>query len=142
MAARARRTSRPSEVFLSHSHRDHGVLLKIVGELRRHGIRVWYSEHHVGAAAEWIDQIGRALARCDWFILLVTPSALRSKWVDREFKAALTDDRYDQRIIPLVAKECDHRRMTWPIAGVQFIPFKGRSFEEAIRELLRVWGIG
>jgi hypothetical protein len=36
-------------------------------------LELLYAPHAVVAAAQWHDEIGRALARCDWFIVLLTP---------------------------------------------------------------------
>jgi hypothetical protein len=136
------RSSHPAEVFLSHSHHDQKLLLRVAGELRRHGVSVWYSQHGIVGAQKWISEIGKALGRCDWFIVLLTPNAVKSVWVEREVTMALTDHRrYNGRIIPVLARKCRQPQFMWPLAGVQMISFTLRRFEDGIRDLLRVWGI-
>jgi hypothetical protein len=142
MPGSARGSSHPTEVFLSHSHRDQDLLSRVVGELRRHDVSVWHSQHNILGAQKWITEIGQALARCDWFIVLLTPNAMKSVWVEREVAAALTDNRrYDGRIIPLLGRKCDHRPLTWALAGVQMVSLAPRRFENGIRDLLHIWGI-
>src|SRR4051794_37373988 len=70
----------PSEVFLSHSHHDKRLTIRIAEELRLHGIPAWDSERHLVGAQQWLDQIGLALRRCDWFVVVLTPEAVDSMW--------------------------------------------------------------
>lgn len=71
----------PNEVFLSHSSRDVQFVEELVGALRRHGIPVWYSRTNIRGAQMWHDEIGAALRRCDWFVLVLSPGAVGSPWV-------------------------------------------------------------
>jgi hypothetical protein len=129
----------PTEVFLSHSHHDKRLTVRIASELRRHGIAVWYSEKHIAGAQRWVDEIGLALKRCDWFVVVLTPEAVASMWVKREVTAALMDGKYNDRIVPLFAKDCDYEQLGWPLTALQTISL--RAFKPAIAELLRIWGV-
>jgi len=142
MATRRKAASKPQapvEVFLSHSHHDERLTVRIAEKLRGHGIAVWYSKRHIVGAQQWIDQIGLALKRCDWFVVVLTPDAVDSMWVKRELGAALIDRKYSGRIVPLLAKDCDYERLAWPLTALQTISL--RPFARGITELLRVWGI-
>lgn len=142
MGSRKKKSTRvlPREVFLSHSHKDKAFTAKLAEELRRHGIAAWYSERNIAGAQQWLDEIGAALERCDWFIVILTPDAVKSKWVKREISDALMDDRYNERIVPLLVKACKVRQLAWPLATLQIIPFQ--AFKRGLTELLRIWGIG
>ena len=61
----------PKEVFLSHSSLDWEFAEKIVELLRRHGVPVWYGPSSIRGAQQWIDEVGDALERCDWFVILI-----------------------------------------------------------------------
>ena len=111
-----KQSRRPSEVFLSHAHQDVLLTTKLAETLRQHGVTVWYSERHIKGAQQWLDEIGAALDRCDWFIVLLTPSAVESKWVKRELTYALNEDRYEGRVIPLLAKKCNYKLLAWPLS--------------------------
>src|ERR1700675_3244814 len=104
---RRRRSTMPAEVFLSHSSKDEKALLKLADVLRAHGVPVWFSEKHIRAAKQWHDEIGKALKRCDWFCVLLTPDSVKSKWVKRELLYALQDDRYEDRVVPVLLRHCD-----------------------------------
>jgi len=142
MSTRQRAFSKPPipvEVFLSHSHHDERLTVRIADELRGHGVAVWYSEKHIAGAQQWIDQIGLALKRCDWFVVVLTPEAVDSMWVKRELGAALNNRKYSGRIVPLLAKSCDYEALAWPLTTLQTVSL--RPFAKGITELLRIWGI-
>jgi TIR domain len=139
MAARKKPASVPKEVFLSHSHKDKKALLRLAEELRRHGVRVWFSERGITGAQQWLDEIGAALKRCDSFIVLLTPAAVASEWVKHEVTFALGAPRYRGRLIPILLKDCDYEDLAWPLANLQIIGFP--HFTRGVEELLRVWGL-
>src|SRR5437588_472308 len=96
------------EAFLSHASQDDAKARRLRKVLIDHGVSVWFSPHHIMGAEQWQDEIGKALARCDWFIVALTPAAVRSMWVKRELQYALSQERYQERIIPLLFKKCDY----------------------------------
>jgi hypothetical protein len=133
-----RRVCRPREVFLSHSSRDRRVAMRIADLLRRHGIPVWFSRTHLRGAQQWHDEIGVALNRCDWFIVLLSPSAMGSRWVKYELLFALDSDRYENKVLPLKIDPCDPAQLSWTLKNFQIVDFT-RSFAKGSRALLRTW---
>jgi hypothetical protein len=130
----------PKEAFLSHSSKDHAFADRLVQVLRNHGIRVWFSPRHLVPAQRWHREIGRALARCDWFIVVLSRKAVKSEWVERELTYALSHRRYRSRILPLLKEPCRFERLSWTLGGLQRVSFQS-SFERGCRDLLRVWGV-
>jgi hypothetical protein len=126
------------EVFLSHASQDHAKAKRLRKILVANGVPVWFSPHHIRGAQQWQDEIGEALARCDWFIILLTPSAVKSMWVKRELNYALIEKRYEERIIPLLFKECNHRKLSWVLPQFQWIDFT-TEYSVACEKLLRTW---
>lgn len=131
----------PNEVFVSHSSVDRQFVNGLVDVLRRHGIPVWYSETNIQGAQQWHDEIGAALRRCDWFVLVLSPDAVASKWVKRELLYSLLQDRFEGRIAPLLHRPCTPNDLSWTLSQMQMIDFS-HSFDDGCRDLLRVWGIG
>nr|WP_304307720.1 TIR domain-containing protein [Pseudacidovorax intermedius] len=76
-----------------HAHDDAEFAMRVVKTLREHGIRVWYAPHEILGAQQWHDEIGSALVRCDWFVVLLSPRSVQSKWVKLELLYALTSKR-------------------------------------------------
>ena len=131
----------PHEAFLSHSSLDHDFVTGLADALRRHGVPVWYSRTNIMGAQQWHDEIGAALRRCDWFLLVLSPNAVASMWVKRELIFALQQNRFENRIVPLLWQACDFDRLSWVLPSFQIIDFQ-RTFEDGCRDLLRLWGLG
>jgi len=131
---------KPREVFLSHASADRVVAERLVACLERHRIKVWYSKKSLKGAQAWHDEIGRALARCDWLVVLLTPAAVRSEWVKREVTHALIEKRYRQRIIPVLVRPCKHKRLSWTLSSMQMVDLR-RNFEIGASSLLQVWNV-
>ncbi len=131
----------PKEIFLSHSTLDEPFVASISEVLRRHGIPVWYSRTNILGAQQWHDEIGAALKRCDWLALVLSPHSVESMWVKRELLFALQQNRFENRIVPLLYQPCDYERLSWTLSSFQIINFT-RTFDEGCRDLMRTWGLG
>jgi hypothetical protein len=131
----------PNEVFISHSNLDQSFVTSLVEVMRRHGIPTWHSQTNIIGAQHWHDEIGDALKRCDWFVLILSPNSVNSVWVKRETLFALNDNRYADRIIPLLHQTCDFDQLSWTLSLLQMVDFTA-DFDEGCRALLRVWGMG
>jgi TIR domain-containing protein len=114
----------PEEVFLSHSSADLKFTARLAKALAGHGVKTFVSRQHILGAQEWHDEIGAALKRCDWFLVILSPSAVRSTWVKHELIYALQDSRYKERILPILYKKCDPHALSWTLAG-----FRGSIFD-------------
>jgi hypothetical protein len=131
----------PQEVFLSHSSQDSEFVARLAETLRQHGVPVWYSGTDILGAQQWHDEIGEALERCDWFIVVLSPHSIESMWVRREVQFALQQARLVNRIIPAVVRECEGKRLSWVLSSLQTVNFQN-EFDEGCRTLLRIWGTG
>ncbi|MGH8064677.1 MAG: toll/interleukin-1 receptor domain-containing protein [Candidatus Entotheonellia bacterium] len=92
-------------------------------------------------AQQWHDEIGAALRRCDWFVLVLSPNAVESIWVKRELLFSLQQNRFEDKIIPLLYQPCTYERLSWTLSLFQMVDFT-QTFEQGCRDLLRVWGLG
>lgn len=130
----------PAEVFLSHATADRASA-DLIGEvLERHGVRYWYSRRNIRAAQQWHDEIGEALARCDWLIVLISDTSVRSRWVKREVLYSLDDDRYEDHVLPIRIDDADHRGLSWTLGQSQMIDL--REGEAALRAIVGTWNLG
>jgi len=131
----------PREAFLSHSSIDRPFVNRLIDVLQRHGVPTWYSNVNLHGAQQWHDEIGAALRRCDWFIVVLSPNSVNSIWVKRELVFALQQNRFENKIVPILYRDCDYENLSWVLPNFQFVEFRG-SFDEGCRDLLRMWGIG
>jgi hypothetical protein len=113
---------------------------RVVAVLHRHGIACWYAPTGILGGQQWQDQIGRALRRCTWFLVVLSENALKSKWVKRELHYALKDDRYNDQILAIVKAPGDYFELSWTLSSTQQVDFTS-DFDDGCASLLRVWGI-
>jgi len=102
---------------------------------------VQHDEHHVMTAQLWQDEIGKALRRCDWFLVLVSSASISSTWVKRELSYALRHSQYDDHIMPVMIEYCDYEDLSWTLGEFQIADFNG-SIEQGYAEVLQAWGVG
>src|SRR6267142_5443911 len=65
----------------------------------------------------------------------------KSQQSRRELIFALQQNRFEDRIVPLLYQPCDLDRLSWMLSSFQPINFQ-RPFEDGCRDLLRLWGLG
>lgn len=128
---------RPRRIFLSHSSADRKAADRLARALTDAGLDVWYSKSHLKGAQQWQDEIGRALRRCNWFLLLLSPSAVKSMWVRRELSYALEKRRYNEHITPVLLRPCDYEKLSWMLGAIQMVQGVGR-IDAVVEELLAV----
>jgi hypothetical protein len=132
----------PAELFLSHSAADRRFAEALGEVFERHGVPYWYSRRNLRGAQQWHDEIGTALARCDWFAVILSTAAVGSRWVKRELLFALEEDRYEGRIVPILHQPCEVERLSWTLKAFQFVDFSAQGFDHGCRDLLRIWSLG
>ena len=88
-------------VFISHSHDDNTFCHGFVDALRTHGADVWYDEKGISAGAAWMRTIEHEIETRECFIVILTPSAWKSQWVQDEIGLAFSARR---RIVPVSHK--------------------------------------
>ncbi|MCC6365793.1 MAG: toll/interleukin-1 receptor domain-containing protein [Bryobacterales bacterium] len=135
-----KRRAVPAEVFVSHSSKNIAFVNRIVGVLAEHEVKSFLSKANIRGAQEWHDEIGAALERCDWFLLVLSPQAVESEWVKRELMFALEEKRYKGRILPVIYKTCEAKKLSWTLSAFQNVDFR-KSFEAGSREMLAALGI-
>jgi hypothetical protein len=131
----------PKEVFLSHSSRNRTKARRLAEIMRKHGIPVWYSETNINGAQDRHEEIGRALKRCDWFIVLLSRNSVKSTWVKRELLYALNHKQYENHILPVVIGNCDPEELSWTIGMFQAIDMRVYN-AASYQNLFQTWGVG
>ena len=106
----------PRAVFLSYASQNEETARRVRDVLAAHGVPVWFSPHHLVGGDLWQDEIGDALERCDWFIVVLTPEARESMWVEREVKFAVEEKKFRGKIIPLLFVAGNYRRLSWTLS--------------------------
>ena len=100
------------KIFVSHSHKDDAFTERLVEDLRQAGADAWMDKTDLGAG-NFQQRISEALADCEWFVLVLTRSALASTWVSQEVEAAniLKHAGQIRDLIFLQASPVEHREL-------------------------------
>src|SRR5262249_55563200 len=96
------------QIFVSHSHSDNAFCRQLVTDLQGMGLKVWYDEVSLGAG-HLGPAVERELRASDAFIVVLSPSAVTSQWVQSEWYAAwsLMGEGKIKTFIPVIAQTCD-----------------------------------
>src|SRR5579875_3787769 len=128
----------PTEVFTSHSSKNASFIERLRRVVTSRDIKSFVSKTNIRGAQQWHDEIGSALKRCDWFILVLSPQSVRSRWVKNELMYALQSPRYEDRIIPILYRNCDIEALSWTLSSIERIAFR-LNFDNACEELFQIW---
>ena len=74
-------------IFISYSHKDTDYAHKLADVLQREGFDVWI-DARLDYGSQWPMEIQRQLDDCSAFILIMTPRAYQSEWVQSELSRA------------------------------------------------------
>lgn len=132
------RVSIRREIFFSHSGENDAFAQALAARLRSADLKIWYFERHIRAAAEWNHEIGKALERCNWFLLLISPAALKSHWVYQEYTYAQSEKRFRGRIVPLIYQTAKLDARWWTLKNLQSIDCRG-NLDTAVAQLTNLW---
>jgi TIR domain len=87
-------------VFISYTRADRAYVDQIAAYLTAADVAVWY-DHELAVGEQWRRAIRAEIDRCAAFVVVMTPDAEESSWVDREITYA---ERQRKRIFPLLLR--------------------------------------
>jgi len=76
-------------IFISYSSQDALFCRPFVAELRTAGYNCFFDEDSIPGTSQWITSIEQGIHSCDLFVLVLTPAAWASQWVQDECQLAL-----------------------------------------------------
>lgn len=79
-------------LFVSYSHQDGGVVYPEIERLHGIGFRIWYDEG-IDPGNEWPDEVAKALDRCSFFVVFISPRSVASKNVKNEIHFAINHQK-------------------------------------------------
>jgi|tagenome__1003787_1003787.scaffolds.fasta_scaffold20752760_2 hypothetical protein len=124
--------SRSADVFLSYARADRDYVRRLARRLAAAGLSPWYDKG-LTPGGRWSVEIERNIAKCAAFVVVVSPSATASAWVERELNLA---ERLGKPILPLQLGSTDW----WRLADLQVVrvdrnEMPGPYFVDRLRHL-------
>jgi hypothetical protein len=87
-------------VFLSHSKRDSEFIKRLVVDLPKYKIDVWFDEDEIRPGKPWLDSIFvHGIPRCDAILVYFTESSMSSPVVKKEMDAGILQTLSDNNIV-------------------------------------------
>jgi hypothetical protein len=77
-----------SNVFISHSSRDKRFAERLADDLRAAGQEPWFDAWNIRSGDHIVSELQGGLAAADYVVIVLTPAALTSGWVEQEWQAA------------------------------------------------------
>ena len=132
-------------IFVSHSSNDNLFGARLVADLRRvfdDETAVWYdSQGGLRGGDTWWRKIVEELTTRNIFIVVLSPSAIYSPWVNDEIDLAWRQKNSSakMRIIPVLYQPCEVRSDLQNLQIISFLPAK--TYDVAFGELLAALGL-
>ena len=120
-----------ARVFISYSRKDLAFVKQIVADLKNAGFEVWYDVSGLGGGSRWRSEIENALRKSQFVLVVLSPDATASEWVEREFLFA---SNLKRKIIPLLYRPCE---LPLNYINLNYIDVQGENYQRNFPELLR-----
>jgi tetratricopeptide (TPR) repeat protein len=106
-----------ARVFLSHSSKDKPFVRELHRRLRRDGLVCFFDEESIEWGANFVVSLERGIDECEYFVAVLSPEFVQSKWVELERTSAMTDDPagLERKMRPLLLRPCEVPRFLKPI---------------------------
>jgi plasmid stability protein len=106
-----------ARVFLSHSSKDEVFVRELHRRLRRDGLTCFFDEESIEWGENFVVSLERGIDECEFFVAVLSPEFVQSKWVELERTSAMTDDPagLERKMRPLLLRPCEVPRFLKPI---------------------------
>jgi len=95
------------KVFISHAFTESQLAKRVADSLREDGFQVW-DPAEILPGENWANNLAKALQEAEAMIVLLTPESLKSFNVGSDISYAIGEEKYQGRIIPVIASALDN----------------------------------
>jgi len=122
-------------VFLSYSHADAQMMFRIRNELESMGIKVWTDEGLIPGTESWKTTIEENIRDALGIIVILSPSAKQSLWVERELEYASV---HGIRIFPVLVQGEPAEAIPIELINAQWIDVRDEAnFSSQMQKLVQ-----
>jgi formylglycine-generating enzyme required for sulfatase activity len=119
------------QVFISYSRKDQTFIERLAADLRDSNFEVWYDLSNLEGGSLWNKAIEQAIKDSQYVIVVLSPDAVDSEWVDAEVSFA---KKLKKKIIPLFYRPCE---IGLVYVNLNYIDVQGRKYIENFNQILR-----
>jgi hypothetical protein len=117
------------KIFFSYARADAEFVLRLAKDLRSAGINLWVDQLDIRAGDRWDSAVERALKRCPYLLVILSPASVASHNVMDEVSVALETKK---RIVPVHYRDCE---IPFRLKRLQYIDFRG-DYNSGFTQLL------
>src|SRR2546425_11658911 len=92
------------KVYISYDSSDLNVVREIATALSKAKHEVWLDYERVAPGDNFAEKLARGLKQSDAIITVISPEAMKSKFVRADIEYALTTPKLEGRLIPVMVK--------------------------------------
>src|SRR4051812_34898314 len=133
-------TYRP-RAFISYCARgiDQKVAKALRGSLTKNKVRVdaWRDREDLEPGSRYVLEFQAAIAACDFFVAMLSPRSIASKWCRREWARA---DRLGKHVLVLYVDDVDEIQWPLELEGLQYIDVRA-GLKNGLGPLLAFLGV-
>jgi len=98
-----------ARVFLSHSSKDKEFVRELFRRLTRDGVNCFFDEESIEWGTNFILSLEQGIDTCEFFVAVLSPDFVQSKWVELERTSAIADDPagLGRKMRPLLLQPCE-----------------------------------
>ena len=105
-------------IFVSYSRKDMDSVQLVLHILRENHFRFWYDKG-LKSGQEWAEELGNRIARCEQFMVLISPNAVSSRFVPKEVSLAVERNK---SILVVYLEETDlSNGLQFLLGGIQAV---------------------
>jgi len=119
-------------VFISYSRKDVDIAKQLAQDLEKADLEVWWDISDLKGGDAWIRTIQAALKASKYCVVLLSPEAVESEWVEKEYTFAMG---LGLKIIPILHKNCE---VPLALANIQYIDVRGKKYKRGLQELFEI----
>jgi hypothetical protein len=120
-----------AQVFISYSRRDLSFVKRLVADLQKTGIKVWYDLSGLEGGARWRVEIQNAIQASDYVIVVLSPASTQSEWVENEYLFA---SNLKRKILPLMYRECE---LPMSFLNLNYIDVQDENYSRNFEKITR-----
>lgn len=126
------------KVFISYENRAEPLVQRVAAALEEAGLEVWDAARQILPGDNFAGKIAQALQESEAMVVLITPEALRSKWIRWEVDYALGEQGYARRLIPVLVgdpEELPMENVPWILRRLPMLRLDESPEEEEIKRI-------
>jgi hypothetical protein len=107
------------KVYISYDASDLDVVKQIATTLSKAKHDVWLDYERLSPGDNWAEKVGEGLKQSDAIITVISPDAMKSRFVRADIEYALTAPRLEGRLIPVLVKPT--KDIPWILTKINLI---------------------